>query len=236
MGDALEDEEIRADIEDILVGIRVEAGFVAAQCHAALEGVEDLMGRGVGACQQRFQFIALPFAAVDGAQMAIALDAFLVVGGRGQRVDVQPRDALQAQHQGLTGDEALDLPRVLAAPRALERIEVADVELIGGVGAPGVGAHADVATEVMHQPHQSVALVVGQQALKGANADTVVTGGEVEVAAAGRQGRQAGGPLGQGAGIAGGQGVQRQRRQRELIDQVRFIGLGAALDGGEVVL
>ena len=121
--------------------------------------------------------------------------------------------------------EALEPPLVLTAGGALERVSQRNVDLIGFGFTAGGLPPGDATPELLHGGQELIDLGLLQQALHRAQPDAVMGGDEVEVDGAVLCRRHAHHPGRQVAAGAGDQRVHQQRRQGEVVNAVRLIGV-----------
>ena len=147
---------------------------------------------------------------------------------------IDARHALQAEQDRVGGETlASGQFRRLALPRVRQRIEIVNVQLVRGLRAVWHLFAGDEAAMFQRAPHQSVNLHVAQDTARRVQADPVVRGQEIEEGHPVRRRRQRLRPVGEFRGVAGGETMQHQRRQGEVIDQLRFVR--AVPEVGDVV-
>src|SRR5690606_7176671 len=129
-----------------------------------------------------------------------------------------------AQQNGLGGHEAIDLNiQRLLRVRIVQSVEEIDVQFVGALASIGVGLVGDVTAVGLRQIYQLLDFVPAQDSLRRANPDPVVRGQEIKIGGLLVWGREAGRTAMQVACVAAVEGVQGERRQGELVDELGFV-------------
>ena len=148
---------------------------------------------------------------------------------------IDARNASEAEHDGLRGQEAprLQVER-LGSMGIRERIKVGDVQFVDGLAAIGLGLVGDVATMRQCALDHGLHLRVAENPLGRPYPDTIVRRHKIEEGGAAGGRIQAAGPFRKTGGIAGMEGVQDQRGERELVDHLGLVRAIAKV--GDVLL
>ncbi len=174
--------------------------------------------------QRRLDLRDVQLLPVDRAQPPGLCDALGPVARTEQAMHVNPRHAHERQLDRLGRDETLRLQRQrLVARRVGERIEVGDVQLVRAARPVGI-------VLVRHSPamrggpcQQQSDFLRRQDIFHGPHADPIVRGGEVKIRRAGGRVLDRRGPRAKARRVLADEGMQHQRRQRELVHELRFV-------------
>ncbi len=137
-------------------------------------------------------------------------------------------------------DKPLSAQFILASGQcAFQGVKQGDIQFIGFVITFPRPAIGDPTPKVLHQVHHLLALFIAEQAIQRAQADAIVGGNKIQIGGAITRRWHAHHPGLQMAAVATEQGVNQQRRQGEVIDDMGFVGIaevGEVLPVGHIVL
>ena len=167
--------------------------------------------------------------AVDGPFSSGLLNPIPPSARSEQTVEVYSRNARQAEQNCMRAEETADLPVERLIPKRVgERVEIIYVQFVGFRRAVGRPPEGYVSAVILGCPDQILQIPFAQDFPRRIKPDAVVRSQEIQ------KGRRAAGsrvpvhPIRKDARITGQESMQYQRRQREIVDQVRFV---AAVSG-----
>ena len=201
----------------------MERLLLFAHLDQLLEAAKNLRFDRSGVCQFLAYPVIIQLSPVDRAVVTGQIDLLIAVGRRQQAVNIDGRNAFQRQHDRHRCHEPVDLIFVGPVQRALHRFKIGNIHLIWFFDAARAAPHRDPATKSLDGGEHLVDFTLRQGAFGRPQPDPVMAGSEIEIGASGQGRRIAPRQPFQIKRIAGQQRVRQQRRQGEIIDDMRFI-------------
>ena len=167
---------------------------------------------------------------VDPAWLARLLGCQRVVLSPRQAMKVNGRDALQRQHDCLAGQKPAGVELYVVRIVWRESIDIGNVDLVGNVYAVASLSYAYQSASSFHCLDERRHALLRHDPFQGPYSNPIVRGGEVQIGGPRGRSFQAGQPMHQPGRVAMRERVEQQRRQAELIDELRFVAVAKIAD------
>lgn len=227
------------EIKDALRSMRVEGSDGAAGANHVCIAREKSTAEGMRIVEFSAQDRVVEFFAVDGTGLASLAGAVGPVARAEERMDIDSGDTGKNQGHALRTKEPSDFDVGIGRSRGndvgiVEGVEIVDVEFVRDRVAGLVGFGGDMAAMARREVYEGLEFVRSKTVSGGSDADAVVAGSEVEKGGVLRRRTHLLDVLREIAGVRSRKRIQKQGRQREVINEVRFVA--AVAEVGDVLL